>query len=307
MENLEKQLKNASNIRMTESEHSFMRSNIISFINIHDIRQGSYIKSPYRHFWNPLLVTLCSIMFIIASGGTISYNATDALPGDKLWQFKIINEEVQGILITSPTEKIMWQQNRVAERINEVKQLAATDKLTTETAAIAERAIEKHIAKIDEDVQILAKENPDELTKTAEALNTIIASHDQDLQKLVEIEDVKQEAKDAIQKIELKKIEDTSTKTPADDLNTLPTTNTGVIPITSESLTTAKIPAGKEPKEPMVLEKSVSSVAVTNIISKIKKESESINEISNPNANTTPTDIKNTDKIPTIVPVKSTQ
>lgn len=294
MENLEKQLKNASNIRMTESERSFMRSNIISFMNIHDMRKGSYVKSPYHHFWNPLLVTLCSVMFIIASGSTISYNAEDSLPGDKLYNFKIkVNEEVQGILITSPTEKILWQQNRVAKRIEEVKQLAASGELTEETASIAERAIEEHIAKVDEDVQNLAKQNPNELSKTTEVLNTIIAGHDKDLKELVQIEDIKTETKDNISKIENPDKE--------------PSLKITEVVETQEQDTKKDEIVNKEIIEP-VLEKSVSSNAVTSIIAKIQKESESIQEISKPNTNnTTILETKDTIKTPAPTPVKATQ
>lgn len=288
MENLEEQLKNASHIKMTPSERSFMRANIASFMNIHDIRQGKYVKSPYHHFWNPLLVTLCSIMFIIASGGTVSYSAKGALPGDALYNFKLnVTEEVQGILITSPTQKIIWQQNRVAKRIDEVKQLAANGELTLEKATIVEKAIEEHIAKVDEKVQILAKENPQELAKTTDVLNSIIANHDKDLKELEQIENTKTEVKDAENKASLLKKEETKNIDSTTSTTNTVYTNTGILPVPTESSSTIKIPEIKE----KALEKSESSTALINILSKIQKESESINEIIKP------LDEKNTDVV----------
>jgi hypothetical protein len=217
-------------------------------------------------------------MFIIASGGTVSYSASSALPGDALYNFKLkVTEEVQGILITSPTARIMYQQNRVAKRIEEVKQLAASGNLTPEKASIVEKAIEEHIAKVDENVQILAKENPKELAKTTEALNTIIANHDKDLKALEQIENIKTEVKDAENKSKVLKTEEAKTDSANNPANTV-YTSTGVMPMSIEPSETIKIPEVK--KE--IIEKSVSSTALTNIISKIQKESESINEISKP-------------------------
>ncbi len=298
MENLEEQLKNASHIKMTPSEHSFMRSNIASFMNIHDMRQGKYVKSPYHHFWNPLLVTLCSIMFIIASGGTVSYSASGALPGDALYNFKLnVTEEVQGILITSPTARIMYQQNLVAKRIEEVKQLAASGELTVETAAIAERAIEEHIAKVDENVQILAKENPSELAKTANALKNIIDIHDKDLKELEKIEDKKTE-KDTEDKSVVKKTDNTNTDPITNPANTV-YTSTGIAPVSTESSTTQKIVEMKD----KVVEKSVNSTALTNIISKLKKESEAIYDIANPTNNEVESEVETTDEALEIIPI----
>jgi len=286
MEKIEEKLKNAFTIQMTESERSFMRSNIISFMNIHDIRQGKYVKSPYTHFWNPLLVTLCSIMFIVASGGTVSYSASDALPGDKLYNFKVkINEEVQGILITSPTQKIMWQQNRVAKRIDEVKKLAENGDLTEERASIAERAIEEHIAKVDANVKILAKENPEDLIKTAGALNDIISVHDKNLKELEKIEESNTTPlinKDGTIKENIDLLNDKANlnKNTQTQVNPTTTLQIEVIDNTNLSKTTTPI-ITTEP----VLEKSVNSNTLNNIISKLKKESEAIYDITKQKTN----------------------
>ena len=144
---------------MTEIERISMRRNLIAFMEI--ISPSTKIPSPFINFWSPVLLTMASFVFIIFGGSTIAYHASNSLPGEELYNWKVnVNEKVAGIFIKSESEKILYERNLVAKRIDEVKKLADEGTLTAEKVAIAEKKIDTHIAKIDEESKALAATDP---------------------------------------------------------------------------------------------------------------------------------------------------
>ena len=183
MKNTEKQLNKRPNIRMTEIERISMRRNLIAFMEI--ISPSTKIPSPFINFWSPVLLTMASFVFIIFGGSTIAYHASNSLPGEELYNWKVnVNEKVAGIFIKSESEKILYERNLVAKRIDEVKKLADEGTLTAEKVAIAEKKIDTHIAKIDEEAKALAATDPSELIKTVEKLQPIIDAHEKEAMTL---------------------------------------------------------------------------------------------------------------------------
>lgn len=179
MKHTEKQLNKRPNIRMTEIERISMRRNLIAFMEI--ISPSAKIPSPFINFWSPVLLTMASFVFIIFGGSTIAYHASNSLPGEELYNWKVnVNEKVAGIFIKSESEKILYERNLVAKRIDEVKKLADEGTLTAEKVAIAEKKIDTHIAKIDEEAKALAVTDPSELIKTVEKLQPIIDAHEKE-------------------------------------------------------------------------------------------------------------------------------
>lgn len=179
MKKTERQLNNLPNIRMTEIERISMRRNLIAFMEI--ISPSTKIPSPFINFWSPVLLTMASFVFIIFGGSTIAYHASNSLPGEELYSWKVnVNEKVAGIFIKSESEKILYERNLVIKRIDEVKKLADEGALTAEKVAIAEKKIDTHIAKIDEEAKALAVTDPSELIKTVEKLQPIIDAHEKD-------------------------------------------------------------------------------------------------------------------------------
>lgn len=260
MKNTEKQLKNLPNIRMTEMERISMRRNLIAFMEI--ISPSTKITSPFIHFWSPVLLTMASFVFIIFGGSTIAYHASNSLPGDSLYDWKVnVNERVAGIFIKSESEKILYERNLVAKRIDEVKKLADEGALTMEKVAIAEKKIDTHIAKIDEEAKSLAESNPSEFIKTAEGLQPIIDAHEKDVFNTQKEE----KAKESIPE------------------NVLPTADTNIaIPVLNSvqpNPENKEITAAAPTLQPLKAEDKVSTEkentekALENLIQKVQKES----------------------------------
>jgi hypothetical protein len=142
MKNTEKQLRDLQTTRMTDTERLSVRTHLINHMERTSPSQYHKIPSPFHNFWSPVLVTMASFVFIIFGGSAVAYNASSSLPGDLLYGFKVhVSEEVRGIFIKSPLEKINFEQYRLAKRISEVKDLATVGKLTAENVAIAEKIL----------------------------------------------------------------------------------------------------------------------------------------------------------------------
>ncbi len=254
MKHIEEQLKNIHDNGMTDSERSLMRSHVIAFMETYIPKNADVVKSPFMYFWNPLVMTMCSFIFIILGGTTLAYHASDALPGDFLYGFKVhVSEEVAGVLIKSSQEKILYQQQRVAKRLEEVKKLADEGTLTIENAAIAEKNIDTHIAKIDEDAKTLAKDNPKEFVETVNGLQPILDAHEKDVTELENIQK-KEDQKDA-------------------ELSELIKAGTVINPV---SMTEA-LPGTLQKEDPKLKENVVDS-----IIAKVQKESDALQVIAQP-------------------------
>ncbi len=182
MKHTEEQLRKLQTIRMTDVERVSIRTTLIDFMESTSPSVYQRIPSPFFRYWTPVMVTMCSFAFVIFGGSAVAYNASSSLPGDFLYNFKVhVNEEVAGIFIKSDLEKITFQQYRVAKRIEEVKKLAVEGELTAENAAIAEKNIDLHIAKIDESAKALAVTDLKEFVEVAKGLEPILDAHEKDL------------------------------------------------------------------------------------------------------------------------------
>lgn len=159
MKEFETQLKNAQNIKLTESERNLMRANIVNLMH-----QKSP-KSPYSissYFMNPVFSFVSAFVFIIIGGAGVSFSAADALPGDFLYKIKVnVNEEVAGVLISSPKQKLIWQEERIQKRISEIHTLAESGELTKKNNDLAVKALDTNIAELNKNATELATTNPE--------------------------------------------------------------------------------------------------------------------------------------------------
>ncbi|MCC6323884.1 hypothetical protein IT400_03790 [Candidatus Nomurabacteria bacterium] len=268
MKNTEKQLRQLQNIRMTEMERISMRTKIIAFIESTSPSVYQKIPSPFMmNFWSPVFVAMASIVFVIFGGSAVAYNASSSLPGDLLYNFKVhVNEEVAGIFIKSPLEKITFEQYRVAKRIEEVKKLATDGTLTAENAAIAEKNIDNHIAKIDESAKALAATDPKEFVEAAKGLEPILDAHEKDLIDLVETAKPTKEVTD----IQVVSTENQLIKTSV--INTTTETKANIEP----TIETKKV----DDKTPTI--QKAENKVVDSIISKVQIESDILQKIAEP-------------------------
>ncbi len=256
MKDIETQLNKFKNARMTDTEYDSMRKNIIAFMGKVSHTYTHEFKSPFWHFMNPILVTVGSFVLLIGGSSVTAYHASNSLPGDFLYSFKInINEEVAGILIKSPKEKIIWEQNRITKRIEEIKQVAKEGELTPEIVAIAEKNIDTHISSIDQNAKDLAQKDPAEFIATKNDLEPIITAHEKKIAELA---------------------------LPAEtNISEIIKTDSGEIKPVSE------IPAELQSKI-----QTVESKLIDNLIDKVQKESSTLEKIANPIIQDTSLEVK---------------
>jgi len=257
MNNLEEQLKKLKQISLSKEERSLLDRHIYNLVD--NKIQKTKFKSPYvNHIFKITSFAFASFFILLVSGSSVlSYQSKGALPGDRLYSFKInVREEVQGAFITSPKEKIIWQQNRVAKRIDEVKTLAKEGSLTVEKTTVVGKALDTHMAKIDKEIKALKTENLDAFNETKEALSPIIEKHQSELLEVAKVSD-----------IDLNK----DSKTKIDTLNVVGNIKTEEIKIGTESkniINTENTTQKEETKK-----------AVESMITKVQKEVESIKNI----------------------------
>ncbi len=289
MNKIETQLKKGTNFSMTKKERDLLRSNIFSYMNQYNQEPKiQNIKSPfYAHtLWRPTLATVFSFMILITGWSTLSYGASDALPGDNLYSLKIkneqIQEQVQGILLISKKEKMLRQQYLVAKRIDEIKQLVASNTLTPEKAAIAEKAIETHIEKIDEVAHILAEENPKEFAETTAELAPLIATQEKDLLEITKTQEEKLNPEIVIPKDKTIKVEsvdnktsDTVPPTPETKPTQVETSTLEQVAVNPTPTKTTLVPLAKPDVSPEV-------ATVGNIINKIQQSATSLETLKKP-------------------------
>ena len=261
---------------MTEAESISIRRNLIAFMEQISPSTKKMIVSPFMQLLNPVFVTAFSFLFIIFGGSALAYHASDSLPGDTLYNFKVkVNEEVAGVLIQSPKAKILWEQNRIAKRLEEVKKLADTDSLTPQKVAIVEKNIDTHIAKIEEKGKVLAEKDPDEFIEASTGLKPILEAHEKEVKEEKKQEETKKQTE--VTKTAPKVLENTSGI--ANTESTLGDTEQ------AKTLDSKKV----APEQALVAEKTIDKVkseenkkVVESIIQKVQKESDKLEEIAEP-------------------------
>jgi hypothetical protein len=116
-----KQLKRiGEEMRLSSEEKHSMRGFLMTDMGVQ--HEGKFL-SPL--FMRPMVVVL-SVLIILAGS---SYLASNTLPGDFLYPVKTsINERVEGTLVFSEDDKILWELEKMERRIVEEETLLlATD------------------------------------------------------------------------------------------------------------------------------------------------------------------------------------
>lgn len=177
-------VKAAQDICLSQEESLRMEESLLSFMNKNPVNMGAAIakKEPkqarmgfHELFFGRFSPMLAAVMILVLGGGSLSYAAEYALPGDTLYPVKIyVNEEVHGALVLSPEARASWATKRAERRIKEAKTLAAAGRLTPEASTTIITAFNTHIADAHTDIRLVAKsghqDKADHLSKETETL-----------------------------------------------------------------------------------------------------------------------------------------
>jgi hypothetical protein len=167
MDHLLSKLKTLKEVRLNDEERNLMRAHAARIVIATPVLvTESFFRRGVQH---GLRIALSSMLFVVFIGGSVSAVANTALPGDPLYSFKInVNEEVKGLFLKTPEEKVLWQKNRIENRVNEIQTLAQSSSLTQAKQQTAEKAINSHVAALSADLTTLSVQAPNTaLTVTA--------------------------------------------------------------------------------------------------------------------------------------------
>ncbi len=167
MENKLSQLKKFKQVTLNAEERGIIRAHIArAMIEPPRLVTQSLFQRGVTH---GLRIALSSMLFVVFVGGSVSAVANNALPGDPLYAFKInVNEEVKGLLLTTPEQKVVWQKNRIENRVSEIKTLAASKALTKAKQATVQKALDEHVSELARELDTLSDDMPSTaLTVTA--------------------------------------------------------------------------------------------------------------------------------------------
>lgn len=162
MEDKLKQLHIFKTVSLSEEERGSLRARLTQTVSANVCIPPSSLSVYFsKGIQHGLRMSLSALFFVIFVGGSVSAIADSALPGDPLYTFKInINEEVKGVFLSTPEEKVAWQKNRVETRVAEIKTLADSKTLTKAKQEKAHQALSVQVDKLSKELTILSDETP---------------------------------------------------------------------------------------------------------------------------------------------------
>lgn len=204
MHNTLKQLKRiAHEVRLTHDEKSAMRETLVRFMATHPMRSGTRtasvashgtcpavhsvvkpsggILSPYalfgrmRNFKTLSLISLGGLVL----GGSVTFAAEGALPGDLLYPVKTeINERVRGTATFTAQAKAAWEVRLVERRLEEMEKLA-TRPLSLEAKEATQKNLERYAERVKD--RVVSFENKKDIagaTATTEQFMKVLRAHE---------------------------------------------------------------------------------------------------------------------------------
>ncbi|MEO5646022.1 MAG: hypothetical protein ABIO57_03060 [Candidatus Paceibacterota bacterium] len=218
-------LKKLKTISLTVEERNLMRAHAARIVISSPVLvTDSFFKRGVQH---GLRIALSSMMFIVFIAGSVSAVANNALPGDPLYSFKInVNEEVKGLFLKSPEEKVLWQKNRIENRVNEIQTLAQSNSLTQAKQQTAEKAINNHVVALSADLTTLSAQSPNTALTVTTSLEQTLKANKTAIQNSADSTNTEDTGKaDAIKTVDatLAKVSDQQVQILAKEIDTINT------------------------------------------------------------------------------------
>lgn len=178
-------------IRMTNEEKNEIHENL-------DLFTRSYIPtpSPYmKHmlFFKKAMAVSLALLIAISISKPVS---AKSLPGELLYNVKIIHEEIESSTIKEPEKKINFEIKRTETRIREAVVLAEEDKLDIKKQEKLAEDIKKHVRSISEKIDIIKEENPEKALTLNSNLKTTLKVNSKALEKVTEKPEIEKEKTD---------------------------------------------------------------------------------------------------------------
>lgn len=168
---------------LQKEEKNAMRTRLIDFMNVHpslSTKRPALSSFFFEMFSVRLLANALPAALVLALvvGGSISFAAEGALPGDLLYPVKVsVNESVRGAIAISSEAKTEWNSELIERRLQEAEELANEGKLDEDTRSEIESNIETHFADIE--TRISAEGDNDRAAEVSSRLETALRGHEQ--------------------------------------------------------------------------------------------------------------------------------
>jgi hypothetical protein len=177
MENKLATLKHLKTITLTTEERNLMRAHAARIVMTTPVViSDSFFKRGVQH---GLRIALSSMLFVVFIAGSVSAVASNALPGDPLYSFKLnVNEKVKGLIVgTDPATQLAFKETRIKTRVGEIQTLASSNSLTQAKQEIAAKALSSQVADLSANLNTLSSQSPaTALTVTASLTQTLKAN-----------------------------------------------------------------------------------------------------------------------------------
>ncbi len=183
----------AQTVRLSTEESERAATILRAFMKDHPVNMAAAIRNHEKKerpsLWRSFFAfrstpSFAAVLLLVLGGGSLSYAAESALPGDPLYAVKVhVNEEVHAAFSLSTEAKANWEAKRAERRVKEAKQLANAGKLTPEKTTVLVAAFNTHIAAAHTRIQVMADRGDQEKAervgkKTEKALREEAATID---------------------------------------------------------------------------------------------------------------------------------
>jgi hypothetical protein len=176
-------LKEATNsVRMTSAESARMREILSEYQSFNPIRKSIVRKSTSIFYnishYHKRALTVSLVLLLILSGGSVSYGAESAIPGDTLYSLKVnVNEEIWSALAFSNEMKAEWETERAERRLEEATSLVALGDIREEIVTQIAENFEAHAIRVEDSVEKLALKAPQRAKELRDNFEIAVLAH----------------------------------------------------------------------------------------------------------------------------------
>lgn len=204
---------------LTKAEKAEMRSFLASFMNTHPVRlphaaRLNMSKSSRAQFfeiiYKPMLASSMVALVLMLGGGSISYAAERALPGDMLYPVKIhINENLRAAVLLTAEARSGLMIDRAGRRLEEIEKLTLSGKLDSSASAKVTENFSAEVAKASKAIENFgAQGKVDAAAQASSSLEAVLQAHKKILLKAAAQSSKKSsESENILEKVEEKKSE----------------------------------------------------------------------------------------------------
>lgn len=155
-------------VKLTEREKGWMRSELQAFMKAHPVRviaesrqidqegHSHFLSSFKSMMLKPLPITLSALLVL---GGGTAFAAEQSLPNEALYPVKVqVNERVRATFTPTTEAKAKWEARVAVRRLEEAEELAIKNKLNAETQTTVETNFDAQAKLVQEKIARLKAE-----------------------------------------------------------------------------------------------------------------------------------------------------